>query len=71
MLKGNILVEVKENNYDITLACYEDADIAIVYKQSPLLRIFFEVKENDSKDTPHHIRQKTEENILVASVIYK
>ena len=71
MLKGNILVEVKENNYDITLACYEDADIAIVYKQSRLLSIFFEVKENDSKDTPHIIRRKKDEKIFVTSVIYK
>ena len=70
-MKGNILVEVKENNYDITLACYEDADIAIVYKQSPLLRIFFEVKENDSKDTPHTVRRKKEEKIFVTCVIYK
>ena len=71
MLKGNILVEVKENDYDITLTCYEDADIAIVYKQYPLLRIFFEVKENDSKATPHTIRRKKEEKIFVTSVIYK
>ena len=71
MLKGNILVEVKENNYDITLACYEDADIAIVYKQSPLLRIFFEVKENDSKYTPHTITRKKKVKIFVTSVIYK
>ena len=70
MLKGNILVEVKENNYDITLAYY-DADIAFVYKQSPLLRIFFEVKENDSKDTPHTKRRKKEEKIFITSVIYK
>ena len=32
---------------------------------------FFEVKENDSKDTPHHKSWKKEEKILVTSVIYK
>ena len=37
----------------------------------PFSEELFEVKENDPKDTPHHLRQKKEENILVTSVIYK
>ena len=36
---SKVLVEVKENDYDITLECDDDADIAIVYRQSLFLRL--------------------------------
>ena len=37
--EAKVLVEVKENDYDITLECDDDADIAIVYRQSLFLRL--------------------------------
>ena len=37
--EAKVLVEVKENDYDITLECDDDADIAIVYRQSLFLML--------------------------------
>ena len=35
-----VIVKVKENDYDIALECDDDADIAIVYRQSLFLSSF-------------------------------